>query len=122
VEGIAAGMTERPAIAAGAMTFRQTAALLDRAALLVSGDTGPMHAAAALDTPYVALFGPTAPEWYGPLAGRGQKLFHPVPCGPCDQKHCPNQGDDFERCMRLLTVDEVSEACLSLLGRVSVAA
>jgi ADP-heptose:LPS heptosyltransferase len=122
VEGIADRMAQRPVVAAGAMTFRQAAALLDRAALVVSGDTGPMHAAAALGTPYLALFGPTAPQWYGPLSGNGLKLFHPVPCGPCDKKRCPNQGDDFERCMRLLTVDEVLNAALSLLGRVGVAA
>jgi ADP-heptose:LPS heptosyltransferase len=122
VEGIAARMAERPAIAAGMMTFRQTAALMDRAALVVSGDTGPMHAAAALEKPYVALFGSTSPRWYGPLMGHGKMLFHPVPCGPCDQKRCPNQGDDFERCMRLLTVEEVLEASLSLLSRERLAA
>lgn len=51
---------------AGAVDLAGLAALLRRAALLVTGDSGPMHMAAALDTPVVALFGPTWPERAGP--------------------------------------------------------
>ena len=112
IESVAAQMKSPAVVAAGNLTFRQMAALIHRAALLVSGDTGPMHAAAALETPYVALFGPTSPRWYGPLSGKGTTLLHPVPCGPCDQKFCPNIGDTHEICMRLLTVEEVYAAAL----------
>ena len=114
VAAIAARMECRPLLAAGELTFRQSAALLDRAALVVSGDTGPMHAAAALGRPQVALFGPTSPDWYGPRGGRALTLAHPVPCGPCDQKSCRNT-DDPHLCMRLLTVEEVYEAARALL-------
>ena len=112
---VAAKMSTYPILIAGELTFRQMAALVDRADLLVSGDTGPMHVASALKTPQLALFGPTSPRWYGPLGSTAISLIHPVPCGPCDQKFCPNTGADFEKCMRLITVEEALAAAISLL-------
>lgn len=117
VERIAAHMATPPAVAAGNLSFRELAAIIGRASLLVSGDTGPMHAAAALETPFVALFGSTSPCWYAPLAGRGISLSYPVPCGPCDRKKCVNVGDEYEKCMGLVTVDEVFEALLRTLDK-----
>lgn len=116
VANVAAQMRVQPIIASGIFSFRQMAALIARASLLVSGDTGPMHVASAVDTPFVALFGPTPVAERAPLSGRGLTLMHPVPCGPCDQERCPNTGEDFMRCMKLLTVDEVYEAASALLG------
>ena len=113
---LAEQMSCDPLLIAGDLTFRQMSALVGRAALLISGDTGPMHVASALNTPQVALFGPTSPRWYGPLSGSAISLLHPVPCGPCDQKHCPNTGEDFEKCMRLITIEEALEAASSLLA------
>ena len=101
---------------AGELSFRQAAALLDRAALLVSGDTGPMHVAAALETPQIALFGPTSPDWYGPRSGQALVMAHSVPCGPCDRKVCRNT-EDPHLCMRLLSVEEVLEMVGRLLGK-----
>ena len=115
VEAVAAQMGCRPLVFAGTLTFRQMAALLDRAALVVSGDTGPMHAAEALGTPQVALFGATAPAWYGPRGGRAVALAHAVPCGPCDRKECRNTEEPL-LCQRLLTVDEVCAAAGQLLA------
>lgn len=116
VQALAAQMQECPVVAAGDLTFRQMAALVDRAALLVSGDTGPMHVATALQTPQVALFGPTAPQWYGPRTGIFRSLLHPVPCGPCDQKFCPLTGPDHLCCQMLITVEEVLAAADDLLN------
>ena len=101
-------------MAAGTLSFREMAAVIDRAALVVSGDTGPMHVAAALGTPQVAVFGPTSPAWYGPRTGRFVSLLHPVPCGPCDKKQCHNLADPH-LCMTLLTVEEVLASAESLL-------
>ncbi len=114
VEALAAQMQTPPVIAAGNLSFREIAAVIDRAALVVSGDTGPMHVAAALGTPQVAVFGPTSPAWYGPRTGRFVSLLHPVPCGPCDKKQCHNLADPH-LCMNLLTVEEVLAAAKSLL-------
>ncbi len=115
VQSIASAMTCSPLMAAGALSFRQMAALLARASLVACGDTGPMHVAAAVGTPYVAIFGATGAHWYGPLDSVGRHLFHAVPCGPCDQKICPNTGDDYLRCLKGVTVDAVLEAATGLL-------
>jgi heptosyltransferase-1 len=115
IEAIAAGMASNPVVAAGALTFRQMAAVIDHASVLVSGDTGPMHVAAAVDTPYVALFGATSADWYGPQGGGGVHLAVPVPCGPCDKKRCSNPPDTRMMCMATLTVDRVAEAVFAQL-------
>jgi ADP-heptose:LPS heptosyltransferase len=102
-----AGLAElSPIPAVGRLTFRQMAALVARCHLLISGDTGPMHVAAAVGTPYLALFGPTPSEGRAPLSGKGLVLQHVVPCGPCDRKTCQNTGDDQFLCMKKITVDE----------------
>jgi ADP-heptose:LPS heptosyltransferase len=90
-------------------------ALLARALLLISGDTGPMHAAAAVGTPFLALFGPTPTQDRVPLVGAGRALAHDVPCGPCDKKRCGNTGEDVLRCLRLIAVDEAYIAASDLL-------
>lgn len=115
IEEVVGHMTVPAINAAGAFAFRQMVALLSRASLVVSGDTGPMHVAAALRTPYLALFGSTSPDWYGPVTGPGRHLSHPVPCGPCDQKFCPITGENHLLCQRLITVSEVYEAAQTLL-------
>ncbi len=116
IAGIMAQMQSRPIRAAGVLSFRQMAALIARASVLVSGDTGPMHVAAAVGTPFVALFGPTPAQGRAPLAGRGEVLQKPVPCGPCDQKLCPNKGADYLLCLKRITVEEAEAATLRVLA------
>jgi len=58
------------------LTLRQLVALLKRARLVVSGDTGPLHLAAALGTPVVGLYGPTDPTRNGPYGPRAVVLHH----------------------------------------------
>ena len=122
VEALADQMEPRPLTAAGTLSFRQMAALVDQSALVISGDTGPMHVASALGVPQVALFGPTSPKWYGPRSPHAVSLLHPVPCGPCDQKVCPNDGEAHMLCMKLLTLPEVLDTALSLLAKAPGAA
>jgi ADP-heptose:LPS heptosyltransferase len=57
--------------------------------VLITGDTGPMHLAAAVDTPVVALFGPSHPARYGPLATRQRVIRIDLPCSPCGQVRLP---------------------------------
>jgi ADP-heptose:LPS heptosyltransferase len=80
---IAALCSSKPAVAAGMLTVRQTAALLSRCAALVTGDTGPMHIAAAVGTRVIALFGRSDPWWSGPL-GEGHVIVTAgLACSPC---------------------------------------
>ena len=110
IAALAAEMRTTPALALGTLSFRQMSALLARAAVVVSGDTGPMHAAAAVGAPVISLFGPTPVARFAPLAGRGTTLMHPVPCGPCHQSVCGNEGANYMHCMNLITVEEVMQA------------
>jgi heptosyltransferase I len=65
-------------------------ALLASASLLLTNDSGPMHIAAAMGTPVVALFGPTSPTRTGPY-GSGHRVFTSgVPCSPCFSRTCKN--------------------------------
>ena len=59
-----------------------------RCDLMVTNDTGPMHAAAALGTPLVALFGPTEPRRTGPYGRLETVLRLDLPCAPCLKSRC----------------------------------
>jgi predicted lipopolysaccharide heptosyltransferase III len=70
-------------ILAGDLPLAELAAFLEQVKLLITVDTGPMHIAEALNTPIVALFGPTDPRIWGPRGEQTQILQTPVPCAPC---------------------------------------
>jgi lipopolysaccharide heptosyltransferase I len=109
---IAAGLTPAPLSLAGSVSLKVLAAILDEVELMITVDSGPMHMAAAMGTPVVALFGPTDPLRTGPL-GPGMILRRSLPCSPCLQRRC--QIADTYRCMRDLGVAEIREAARSLL-------
>ena len=75
---------------AGATTVGLLPALLSKAALLITNDSGPMHIAAAVRTPVVALFGPTSAVRTGPYGVGHQVLTGKVPCSPCFSRTCHN--------------------------------
>jgi ADP-heptose:LPS heptosyltransferase len=60
------------------------AAVLQRLALFITGDTGPMHLAAAVGTPVVAIFGPSLPTRYAPLSPKSRIVRIDIPCSPCN--------------------------------------
>lgn len=86
-----------------ATDLKQLAALLQRVDLMISTDSGPMHIAAAVGTPCVALFGPTDPRLQGPY-GAGHQIVTAagVPCLGCNRTAC-----DHTSCMTTLSVAEV---------------
>jgi len=95
---------------AGQTTLRELMSLLKLCRVLLTNDTGPMHAA-ALGTPVVVPFGSTSPELTGPgLPGdsRHHLLKSDAPCSPCFLRECPI---DF-RCMNGISVERVVEAVL----------
>jgi heptosyltransferase-2 len=98
----------------GRTSLRELCALLKICRVMLTNDTGPMHAAAALGTPVVAAFGSTDPRLTRPgLPGdsRHRLLESDAPCSPCFLRKCPI---DF-RCMNGIGVGRVVEAVLEIL-------
>lgn len=90
---------------AGQTTLQELACLFSFAEMLITTDSGPMHLAAAMGTPVVALFGPTDPKRTGPY-GKGHRVIRQdLPCSPCFLKTC-----DTKQCMTGLSVDIVFKA------------
>jgi lipopolysaccharide heptosyltransferase II len=82
--------------------------------LMVTNDTGPMHAAAALGKPLVALFGPTAPRRTGPYGQLENVLRIDLPCSPCMKSDC--HFEKPEECLRALAPARVFERVQKLLS------
>lgn len=98
----------------GKTTLRELMALLTRCRVMLTNDTGPMHLAAALGTPVVALFGSTDSQLTGPglPSDTGHRLLQSRPlCAPCFRRTCPV---DF-RCMTGISVERVVQEVLQLL-------
>jgi lipopolysaccharide heptosyltransferase II len=72
---------------AGVLSIEELLALLERADLLVTNDSGPLHLASPLGTPTIALFGPETPVLYAPLNPRARVFYRPPPCSPCINVH-----------------------------------
>lgn len=110
-EAIARAMKHAPTVLAGKTTLTQMLALLAHCHLAVTNDSGPMHLAAALGLPLVAVFGSTDDGATGPLSFQARVVKHPVACSPCGLRNCPI---DF-RCMQSVTVESVANAASELL-------
>jgi heptosyltransferase II len=81
--------------------------------VFLTNDTGPMHVAAALGVPVVAIFGSTSPALTGPLPAdetRLEIIASHVPCSPCFLRECPI---DF-RCLKGIGVEQVVEAVVGI--------
>jgi len=101
---------ENTASLAGATDLKTLAALLQGASVFIGPSTGPMHLAAAVGTPVVALFGPvrtTGPNRWGPL-GKGHQVFLP-PVDTCD---CRVDRCRLGDCMDMIEVKAVAETVL----------
>jgi ADP-heptose:LPS heptosyltransferase len=91
-------------------TVNQLACLIKRCAAFVSADSSPLHIASAMRVPFVALFGPTDPKRHLPPAGRYAVIKKELLCSPCYKPQCKKN-----RCMELITAQEVLEAVEKLL-------
>jgi heptosyltransferase-2 len=111
-DAIVAAAPSRAHNAAGALGLRASAALIERAAVLVTNDSAPLHLATAVGTPVVAIFGPTVPAFgFGPRGPRDQVVERAaLSCRPCSAhgpQVCPL---GHHRCMRELSVESVIAA------------
>jgi lipopolysaccharide heptosyltransferase II len=97
---------------AGTLPFAEFCALIEAADLMITNNTGPMHIAAAVKTPVVALFALTnPPEQWGPWHVPHKQLYHDVSCRICYNRICPYNHE----CLRLVTPDLVADAAEELL-------
>jgi heptosyltransferase-2 len=97
----------------GQTTLDQLIGELRECRLLLTNDTGTMHLAALLDVPVVAIFGSTEPRLTGPLGEDHVIRRHHVECSPCFLRQCPI---DF-RCMKAISVQEATDAVMSILQK-----
>ncbi len=98
---------------AGSARLIETIALLGECDVLVSSDSGLMHAAAALHVPIVALFGATDPRVTGPYSDNAVILHQPVFCSPCNKPRCLYKN---MRCMKLISSDDVYAEVMGILA------
>ena len=98
------------------LSLAELRALLDRAALYIGGDSGPLHIAATTKVPIVGLYGPTLPvrsaPWRSDRYPTESVDVGELPCRPCDQRVCAP--GDF-RCLTRIEPEQVLDACLRVL-------
>lgn len=90
----------------GQTDLRQALGVLSQLKLLITNDSGLMHAAAALGVPLVALFGSSDPRATAPFTSRATVLYHPRPCSPCFKRTC----EEGYPCLTDISVAEVMTA------------
>ena len=101
---------------AGKTSLGQLAALLQRADLLITGDSGPMHIAGAVGTPLIAIHGPTDPAHSGPVSPHATILKSGIWCSPCyNAKDTADCRYFTTQCMKNITPAQVYEVVLQKL-------
>lgn len=127
---VAAECDEPPLSLVGATDLPQLAAVLRRCSLFVGNDAGPLHLAAAVGTPVVAVFGSSDATRFGPWSDAATVVWRPPPCAPIFRSDRPDRCAacvfTVPACLDAVTVDEVFEACRARLavepGRAKVTA
>ena len=115
VDHIKDGLSQRIYSIAGRTGLDVLAAVLNAARVFIGPSTGPMHLAAAVGTPVVALFGPirtTGPERWGPL-GEGHRVFTP----PVETCRCPVEKCKLGDCMAMIDPGAVADAVVAAMGQ-----
>ncbi|HWF62329.1 MAG TPA: lipopolysaccharide heptosyltransferase II [Nitrospira sp.] len=108
-------LTDRPFIdLSGDIPLGYLLALLSKATVMITNDSGPMHIAAALGVPVVAIFGPTSAARTGPYGGGYQVLTSRIPCSPCFSRVC-RHNPELE-CLHLIKPTQVIDVIRPLLA------
>src|SRR5258708_35162469 len=89
---------------AGSLSLKELAALIGRARLFVGVDSAPMHMAAAMGTPTVALFGPSGDIEWGPWQVPSRIITSSHPCRPCGRDGCG--GGKRSECLEVIPPGE----------------
>jgi len=106
-------MQTAPLDLVGKTSMKELIALLRRLRAFITNDSGPMHLAAAVGTPVIALFGPTDPARTGPYGEGHRVLRSGAPCSPCFSRRCANPVE--MECLTAIKPEQVIEA-VSLLS------
>jgi ADP-heptose:LPS heptosyltransferase len=112
VESIQQAMAGESTSFAGRLGLAQLGAVIERAPVLVSNNTAPVHMAAALGTPVVDLYALTNPQ-HTPWLVASRVLNRDVPCRNCYKSACPQGHHD---CLRLVSPEEVAAAAMELVN------
>jgi heptosyltransferase-2 len=91
----------------GKTSLRELAALISECDAFVTNDSGPMHMAAALLVPTIAIFGSTDKIATGPFGEDHRIISSSLPCSPCMERECP---EDHLRCMKEITANDIFNA------------
>jgi heptosyltransferase-3 len=110
---ILAGLDQPVVDLAGQLSLKQLAALSARAKLFIGVDSAPMHIAAAMGTPSVALFGPSGDIEWSPWQVTHRVIHSDHPCRPCGNDGCG--GSKISECLTTIPVDQVLVAAEELL-------
>jgi len=98
----------------GVLTPRESAAAFARARLFIGHDSGPMHLAAAVQTPCVAIFAArNKPRVWFPYGRQHRVIYHRTDCWGCGLETCIVEQ---KKCITSITVDEVLAQIRSVLG------
>ena len=114
VDEIVAKTRAKPLLLAGKLQIKELGALTARARLFVGVDSMPMHLAAAMGTPAVALFGPSGEDEWRPWQVIHRVVATGHPCRPCGNDGCG--GSKVSECLTTLGVDRVHAAAQQLLA------
>jgi heptosyltransferase-3 len=115
IENILSKTKSNPVNLAGKLSIKELGALTARARLFVGVDSMPMHLAAAMGTPCVALFGPSGEHEWRPWRVAHRVVATGHPCRPCGNDGCG--GGKVSECLTTLGVDPVYAAAQELLAR-----
>src|SRR5262245_23540808 len=104
-------MRNRPTVLSGRTELSELIAMIACCELFLTNDSGPMHLAAALRVPTLAIFGSTDEIATGPMSPAAVVLNKRIECSPCLLRECPID----HRCMTRITADEVAQQAFSMI-------
>jgi ADP-heptose:LPS heptosyltransferase len=111
-------MSDAPVLnLAGRTNLKQLAAVLERADVMLTNDSGPMHLAAGLGTPIVGIFTCTSPLLSGPAGAEHEFVTTRLSCAASYRKRCPYRGKKHMACFEEISTDRVWQAFVRLMKR-----